>query len=102
MVDLHHVVELHEQHLATTVAINGHRDALLAVGEVNEFLLDVARAVSADGVLYAAVQQVANIVTTLDNDEGRGGFNVWSARQSVERFGGAYGQHGTNFLDDGL
>ena len=42
VVDLHHVVKLHEQHFAATIAVNGHRNAFLAVRKVDEFLLDVA------------------------------------------------------------
>ena len=68
-VNFHHVVELHEQHLATPVAVDGHSYAFFAVGKVDEFLFDVACAVGADGVLEAAVQQVSNIVSTFNDNE---------------------------------
>ena len=41
MVDLHHVIQLHEQHLTAAIAVDGDRDTLLPVGKVDEFLLDV-------------------------------------------------------------
>ena len=69
VVDLHHVIQLHEQHLTAAIAVDGNRDALLPVGKVDEFLLDVPRAVGADGVLHAAVEQVSNVVPTFDDDE---------------------------------
>ena len=102
VVNFHHVVELHEQHLAAPVAINSDSDAFLAVSEVDEFLLDVTRPVSADGVLHTAVEEVSNIVSSFNNDEGGRGFDVWSTGQTVEGFGRPDRKNGADFLDYSL
>ena len=69
MVNFHHVVELHKQHFSTAVAVDGDGNTLLAVGEVDELLLDVSRTVGTDGVLDAAVQQIANVVSAFNDDQ---------------------------------
>ena len=102
VVNFHHVVELHEQHLATPVAINSDGDAFLAVSKVNEFLFDVARPIGTDGVFHTAVEQVSNIVSAFNNDEGGRGFDVWSTGQPVEGFGRPDREDGADFFDHSL
>ncbi len=101
-IDLHRPVQLLEEHLTATVAIDGDDDRVLSIGQIDEFLLDVARTVGADGVLDATVQKVSNVVAPFNDDEGGAGFDVRSAGQTMEGLGLPNGQHGANLFDDGL
>ena len=101
-IDLHRPVQLLEEHLTATVAVDGDDDRVLAVGQIDEFLLDVARTVGADGVLDAAVQKVSNVVAPFHNDEGGARLDVRPAGQTMEGLGLSNGQHGANLFDDGL